>query len=216
MPAAAIIMVPHRRLGPRRLRPLRRSRLTAPAEETKPGRPADGFERFAYSALANIMSGVAFALILVAVSEFAGGIANWRQGVFWGFAGFAVFTLAPGLGLPPELPAMPAADLVARQIWWTMTVVGDRGRTGAHRLPAVAAAGHPRRRADRCAAHHRRAAAREPRFADPGRSASPLRRCGDDHQPGVLGGARCCRRSWCAAASWGRSRRAARPPCLRG
>lgn len=96
----------------------------APAEEeAEAWAPADGFERFAYSALANIVSGVAFALILVAVSEFAGGIANWRQGVFWGFAGFAVFTLAPGLGLPPELPAMPAADLGARQIWWTMTVV---------------------------------------------------------------------------------------------
>lgn len=92
-------------------------------EEAEAWAPADGFERFAYSALANIVSGVAFALILVAVSEFAGGIANWRQGVFWGFAGFAVFTLAPGLGLPPELPAMPAADLGARQIWWTMTVV---------------------------------------------------------------------------------------------
>ncbi len=96
----------------------------APAEqEAEAWAPADGAERFAYSALANIVSGVAFALILVAVSEFAGGIANWRQGVFWGFAGFAVFTLAPGLGLPPELPAMPAADLSARQIWWTLTVV---------------------------------------------------------------------------------------------
>ncbi|MBB6464709.1 cobalt transporter subunit CbtA [Aminobacter lissarensis] len=91
-------------------------------EEAEAWAPADGAERFAYSALANIVSGVAFALILVAVSEFAGGIANWRQGVFWGFAGFAVFTLAPGLGLPPELPAMPAADLGARQIWWTLTV----------------------------------------------------------------------------------------------
>ncbi|TIN07888.1 MAG: cobalt transporter, partial [Mesorhizobium sp.] len=46
----------------------------------------------------------------------------WRQGVFWGLAGFAVFTLAPGLGLPPELPAMPAAELLPRQIWWISTV----------------------------------------------------------------------------------------------
>jgi cobalt transporter subunit CbtA len=42
--------------------------------------------------------------------------------MIWGFAGFAVFTLAPGLGLPPELPAMPAADLFARQVWWIGTV----------------------------------------------------------------------------------------------
>ncbi len=85
--------------------------------------PADGFERFAYSAVVNIVSGIGFALILVAASELAGGIANWRQGMFWGLAGFAVFTLAPNLGLPPELPAMPAADLLDRQIWWTATVV---------------------------------------------------------------------------------------------
>jgi cobalt transporter subunit CbtA len=84
--------------------------------------PADGFERFAFTALANIVTGIGFALVLVAASELAGGIANWRRGIFWGFAGFAVFTLAPGLGLPPELPAMPAADLAARQIWWIGTV----------------------------------------------------------------------------------------------
>ncbi len=64
-----------------------------------------------------------FALILVAASELAAGIGNWRQGVFWGLAGFSVFTLAPGLGLPPELPAMPAADLAARQVWWVATVL---------------------------------------------------------------------------------------------
>lgn len=85
--------------------------------------PADGFERFAYNALANIVSGIGFALILVAASELAGGIGNWRQGLFWGLAGFAAFTLAPGLGLPPELPAMPAAELLPRQVWWTGTVV---------------------------------------------------------------------------------------------
>lgn len=85
--------------------------------------PADGFERFFYTAVANVASGIGFALLLVAVSEFAGGIGNWRQGVLWGLAGFAVFTLAPGLGLPPELPAMPAADLGDRQVWWTATVI---------------------------------------------------------------------------------------------
>ncbi|EKF19362.1 CbtA family protein [Nitratireductor pacificus] len=85
--------------------------------------PADGFERLAYTALANIVTGIGFALLLVAVSEAAGGIAGWRQGLIWGFAGFAVFTLAPGLGLPPELPAMQAAELAARQVWWVGTVV---------------------------------------------------------------------------------------------
>jgi len=85
--------------------------------------PADGAERTVYTALANIVTGIGFALLLVAASELAGGIAGWRQGMIWGFAGFAVFTLAPGLGLPPELPAMPSADLLARQIWWIGTVI---------------------------------------------------------------------------------------------
>jgi cobalt transporter subunit CbtA len=92
--------------------------------------PADGFERFAYTALANIVTAIGFALVLAAVSEFFGGIAGWRQGVFWGFAGFAVFTLAPGLGLPPELPAMPAADLRDRQVWWTATVIATAAGLG--------------------------------------------------------------------------------------
>jgi len=80
--------------------------------------PADGVERTFFSALANVITGIGFALLLVAVSELFGGIGNWRQGLFWGLAGFTVFTLAPGLGLPPELPAMPAAELGARQLWW--------------------------------------------------------------------------------------------------
>jgi len=96
--------------------------VPADAEEEEAWGPEDGFERFAYTVAANALSGFAFALLLVAASELAGGIRNWRQGTLWGFAGFAVFTLAPGLGLPPELPAMPAADLFARQVWWIGTV----------------------------------------------------------------------------------------------
>ena len=85
--------------------------------------PADGVERTAFTAAANVVTGIGFALLLVAVSELFGGIGNWRQGLFWGLAGFAVFTLAPGLGLPPELPAMPAAELGARQLWWVATAL---------------------------------------------------------------------------------------------
>lgn len=84
--------------------------------------PADGMERNTYNALVNLVGAIGFGLVLVAASEMvAGGIGNWRQGIFWGLAGFTVFTLAPGLGLNPELPAMPAADLLARQVWWIGT-----------------------------------------------------------------------------------------------
>src|SRR4051794_22555403 len=93
----------------------------APAHDEQAWAPADGWERFGSNLLARVISGVGFALVLVAVSEFAGGIANWRQGLLWGLAGFAAFTLAPGFGLRPELPAMPAADLLGRQVWWWST-----------------------------------------------------------------------------------------------
>ena len=92
--------------------------------------PADGFERTFFSVLANIVTGVGFALLLVAASELFGGIRDWRQGVFWGLAGFAVFTLAPGLGLPPELPAMPAAELEPRQLWWVATIASTATALG--------------------------------------------------------------------------------------
>ena len=85
--------------------------------------PRDGLERSVYTALANIVTAIGFALLLVAASELKGGLTGWRQGVFWGLAGFIVFTLAPGLGLPPELPAMPVADLSQRQIWWGATAL---------------------------------------------------------------------------------------------
>lgn len=100
-----------------------RDAVTAHEHEEEGWSPADGFERTFFTALANIVTGIGFALLLVAVSELFGGIRDWRQGLFWGLAGFATFTLAPGLGLPPELPAMPAAELGARQLWWVATAL---------------------------------------------------------------------------------------------
>jgi cobalt transporter subunit CbtA len=85
--------------------------------------PADGFERTAYTLLANIVGAIGIALILVALSEITGGLRGWREGVFWGLAGFAAFTLAPSIGMAPDPPGMPAADLFARQAWFVATVV---------------------------------------------------------------------------------------------
>lgn len=84
--------------------------------------PAEGFQRSGLTLVANLITAIGFGLLLVAASECAGGITGWRLGLVWGLAGFATFTLAPGLGLPPELPAMPAAELVPRQLWWVATV----------------------------------------------------------------------------------------------
>src|SRR5207244_438947 len=51
----------------------------------------------------------------------------WRAGFFWGLAGFTVFILAPGLGLPPEVPGTAAAPLTERQVWWVATAVATAG-----------------------------------------------------------------------------------------
>jgi cobalt transporter subunit CbtA len=85
--------------------------------------PQDGFERTAYTAGADLLTGIGFALLLVAAFGVSGRAIDWRKGVYWGFAGFAIFTLAPGLGLPPEVPGTQAAELDIRQIWWIGTAV---------------------------------------------------------------------------------------------
>jgi cobalt transporter subunit CbtA len=89
--------------------------------------PADGFERNAFTVLADLLTGVGFALLLVSAFALRGGEMNWQRGLFWGLAGFAAFTLAPGLGLPPEVPGTQAAPLLARQTWWVFTVAAACG-----------------------------------------------------------------------------------------
>ena len=85
--------------------------------------PEDGIERTLFTVLANVLTGIGFGLILVAAVTLSGRHVDPGLGVLWGLAGFAVFTLAPALGLPPELPGMVAADLGARQTWWIGTVI---------------------------------------------------------------------------------------------
>jgi cobalt transporter subunit CbtA len=84
--------------------------------------PKDGAERTVFTALADILTGVGFALLLAAAYALRGREVGWREGLYWGLAGFATFTLAPGLGLPPEVPGTAAAPLLDRQIWWLATV----------------------------------------------------------------------------------------------
>jgi predicted cobalt transporter CbtA len=73
--------------------------------------PEDGIEKTAYTLLADLLTGIGFALLLAAGLALQGGTVTWRTGPFWGLAGFATFTLAPGLGLPPELPGTETAPL---------------------------------------------------------------------------------------------------------
>jgi cobalt transporter subunit CbtA len=100
---------------------------SAPAAEAAPEEeawaPADGLERTTFTFSASILAGAGFAAILAGISVLSGVKITPRNGVLWGLAGFLAVHLAPAAGLAPELPGMPAADLLARQVWWVGTIV---------------------------------------------------------------------------------------------
>lgn len=86
--------------------------------------PENGVERTLYTVLANVTVGVAFGLLLCAAMSLRGHASGgWRAGLLWGLAGYAVFFVAPSLGLPPEVPGTQAAPLHDRQLWWLLTAV---------------------------------------------------------------------------------------------
>ena len=87
----------------------------------------NGIERVFYTAMANVLTAVGFALVLVACFALAGRPVGGREGVLWGIAGFAAVSLAPALGLPPEVPGAMAAELGARQGWWLLCAVATAG-----------------------------------------------------------------------------------------
>lgn len=104
--------------------------------------PKDGLERNFYTAAADILTAIGFSMLLAGFYALQSRPITWREGVLWGLAGFAVFTLAPGLGLPPELPGTPAAPLTARQVWWITTALATAAGLGlfVFRRSVVAAA----------------------------------------------------------------------------
>lgn len=82
--------------------------------------PEDGWQRLGSTTGSNLVVAVGFALVLVALYSLREP-RTLGTGALWGLAGFAVFCLAPTLGLPPELPGTVAADLGQRQVWWIST-----------------------------------------------------------------------------------------------
>ncbi|MFP3407618.1 CbtA family protein [Pseudomonas sp. SIMBA_065] len=82
--------------------------------------PEDGWQRILSTTGGNLVVAVGFALILAALYSLREP-KRAATGALWGLAGFAVFCLAPTLGLPPELPGTAAADLGQRQAWWIGT-----------------------------------------------------------------------------------------------
>ncbi len=84
--------------------------------------PADGIERTFFTSLATTVIGVGFGLALLGAMSLAGVPINARNGLAFGIAGFMAASLAPALGLPPEIPGSGAAALEVRQLWWFFAV----------------------------------------------------------------------------------------------
>jgi cobalt transporter subunit CbtA len=91
-------------------------------QHAKAWTPDGTFETTLGTLGANTLAAIGFALLVTAAMTLHGE-ANWYRGLLWGVGGFASFSLAPAVGLPPELPGMAAADLVSRQAWWIGTAI---------------------------------------------------------------------------------------------
>lgn len=98
--------------------------------------PEDGWQRVVSTTGGNLVVAVGFALLLAAMYTLRAP-GSIGAGALWGLGGFAVFCLAPNLGLPPELPGTAAADLAQRQVWW----IGTAAATAAG-LALIAFAGN--------------------------------------------------------------------------
>ncbi len=85
--------------------------------------PGDGWERTFYTTVTAMLAAAGFALLLTGVSFLSGISITRSNGLLWGLCGFIAVSLAPAIGLPPELPGMPAAGVIARQAWWIGTII---------------------------------------------------------------------------------------------
>ena len=102
----------------------------AEGNEAEPWAPADGLERVAFTVLANLVVGVAVSLMLLGFMVLKGDPIDARRGLLWGIGGFVAASLLPSLGLPPELPGTPAAEILGRQAWWIATALASAGGIG--------------------------------------------------------------------------------------
>ena len=83
------------------------------------------FGRFWNTLFANLVTGAGYALLMAGVSLLSGVDVRSATGLAWGAAGWLAVQFLPGLGLPPELPGFPYADIYARQYWWMAAVAAS-------------------------------------------------------------------------------------------
>ncbi|TCQ27768.1 CbtA family protein [Rhizobium sp. PP-CC-3G-465] len=81
-----------------------------------------GLSRFSGTLMANLVTGAGFGLLLGGIGVLTGSPPTLRTGLTWGALGWLSVHMLPALGLPPELPGFPAADLGDRQTWWLVTM----------------------------------------------------------------------------------------------
>ena len=101
---------------------------TAHHHESEEWSPKDGVERVGLTFFADILIAFGHSLLLTSFMaliflKFGKPEITWRSGLIIGIGGYLSFYLATVIGLPPEVPGTVAADLHARQIWWTLTIV---------------------------------------------------------------------------------------------
>lgn len=97
----------------------------APGHAHGPATETSDFQRTLLTFLMDFVAYTGFALVLAAglgLAASRGFSIDLNRGLLFGLAGFAAVQLAPAMGLSPEVPGTPAADLAARQIWWIGTV----------------------------------------------------------------------------------------------
>jgi cobalt transporter subunit CbtA len=115
-------------------------------EELQSGQwaPVNGWQRTLSTSVSIMLAGAGFALLLAAVSMFSGIPISRGNSLIWGLCGFLAVKLAPAAGLPPELPGMPEADLLLRQVWWIGTAIATGAglyllATGKNTIKLIAA-----------------------------------------------------------------------------
>lgn len=91
--------------------------------------PSNGAERIFFTLLANVLTGISFALVMLSLMTVHDLKSNKPkvdavQGIGWGAVALLAIFVAPALiGLQPEVPGTMAAALEHRQAWWLFAVV---------------------------------------------------------------------------------------------
>lgn len=91
--------------------------------------PNNGAERIFWTMLANILTGISFALVMLSLMAVHNLKSNKPkvdivQGIGWGAVGLLAIFVAPTLiGLHPEVPGTIAIGLEHRQGWWLFCVL---------------------------------------------------------------------------------------------